>query len=82
MMKMRKKNSRNIQSRLECDWCEGMGKSIQQHFDNGQAAGNMINTRNTYLSTEMQHRCNMLAVEKYTSKLFHKSQKNCPNSHL
>lgn len=35
-----------------------------------------------YLSTEMQQRCKILAVEKYTSKLFHRSHTNCPNSHL
>lgn len=34
-----------------------------------------------YLSTEIQQRCNMLAVEKYTSKLFQRSHKNRPNSH-
>lgn len=34
------------------------------------------------LSTDMQHKCNMLAVEKYTSKLFHTSHMNGPNSHF
>jgi len=29
-----------------------------------------------YLSTDMQHKCKMLAVEKYTSKLFHRSHRN------
>lgn len=30
----------------------------------------------------MQHKCKMLAVEKYTSRLFHKSQHVCPKGHL
>ncbi|KAL1403254.1 hypothetical protein pipiens_019446, partial [Culex pipiens pipiens] len=30
----------------------------------------------------MQQRCRMLAVEKYTSKLFHTSHMNGPNNHL
>lgn len=34
------------------------------------------------LSTEMQHRCNMLAVEKYTSKLFQTSHMKRPKSHF
>ena len=36
----------------------------------------------THLSTLIQHKCNMLAVEKYTSKLFQRSHTNGPNSHL
>lgn len=36
----------------------------------------------TNLSTDIQHKCNMLAVEKYTSKLFQRSHTNGPNSHL
>lgn len=35
-----------------------------------------------YLSTDMQHKCNILAVEKYTSKLFQTSHINGPKSHL
>jgi len=35
-----------------------------------------------YLSTDMQHKCIMLAVEKYTSKLFHMSHMRDPNIHL
>lgn len=30
----------------------------------------------------MQHRCRIEVVEKYTSKLFHRSQTNVPNSHF
>lgn len=30
----------------------------------------------------MQHKCKMLVVEKYTSKLFHRSHMVEPNSHL
>lgn len=36
----------------------------------------------THLSTDMQHRCNILAVEKYTSKLFQTSHMKGPKSHL
>lgn len=36
----------------------------------------------TYLSTDIQHKCSMLAVEKYTSKLFQTSHINGPNNHL
>lgn len=36
----------------------------------------------TYLSTLMQHRCKIEAVEKYTSKEFHTSHIKYPNNHL
>lgn len=36
----------------------------------------------THLSTDIQHKCRMLAVEKYTSKLFHTSHINGVNNHL
>jgi hypothetical protein len=35
----------------------------------------------TYLSTDMQHKWSILAVEKYTSKLFHTLHMNRPNNH-
>lgn len=34
----------------------------------------------THLSTEMQHKCRMLAVEKYTSRLLYTLHMNVPNS--
>lgn len=36
----------------------------------------------TYLSTEMQQRCKMLAVEKYTSRLLYTLQIHKPNNHF
>lgn len=36
----------------------------------------------THLSTEMQHKCKILAVEKYTSRLFHTLHMKAPKSHF
>ena len=35
-----------------------------------------------YLSTDIQHKCKMLAVEKYTSNEFHASHIVVPNIHF